>query len=75
MKERFEQIAEKINQLPKDDSIWRLIDFLEAEVNYRLAMIANAVKWCNKCRKSKPRSEFYPRKNGLRSVCKKCNSR
>jgi DNA-binding transcriptional MerR regulator len=74
MKERFEQIAEKINQLPKDDAILRLIDFLESEIDFRLAAIRAALKWCGKCRKSKPRSEFYPRKTGgVRSVCKKCN--
>ena len=70
-------MAEKINQLPEEEQsfIRRLIDFLESEVDYRAAIVSRAVKWCNKCKKSKPRSEFYPRKNGLRSVCKKCNGK
>jgi len=75
MKERLEEIASKINQLPKDDAILRLIDFLENEIDFRLAAIRAALKWCNKCQKFKPRSEFYPRgKSGLRSTCKKCNN-
>ena len=75
MKERLEEIASKINQLPTEEQtfILRLIDFLEREVEHRLAVASRAVKWCNKCQKSKPRSEFYPRKNGLRSTCKECN--
>jgi len=76
MKERFEQIALKINQLPEEEQffILRLIDFVEAEIEHRAAIIAKTVKRCGKCRKVKPRSEFYPRKTGgVRSVCKKCN--
>lgn len=75
MKERLEQIANKINQLPKDDALLRLIDFLESEIDFRLAALARTVKQCSKCRKIKPRSEFYPRKSGLRSTCKKCNNK
>jgi hypothetical protein len=72
MKERFEQLASKIFQLPDDEQtfIRQLVEVVEREVDRKLN---DSRKWCNKCRKSKLRSEFYPRKNGLRSTCKECN--
>ena len=73
MKERLEEIASKIFQLPEEEQtfIRQLIELVEREVDRKLS---EQRKWCNKCKKSKLRSEFYPRgKNGLRSTCKECN--
>jgi len=76
MKERFEQIALKINQLPTEEQIFirQLIDVLEREIDRKLIIRGASVKWCNKGKHFVLRTNFYPRKTGgLRSTCKECN--
>lgn len=76
MKERLEEIASKIFQLPGEEQtfIRQLIDVVEREIDRKLIIKGASVKWCNKGKHFVLRSNFYPRKTGgLRSTCKECN--